>query len=175
MDVSILINQHDKLLWSPKWNDHLKRAYDPRFSDVPPHKEFKEILQDFVGANVDNLKKNAFVKGWITIQDEYFKISIITFPSISSGKFDCHVNNAGMCQKDPIDELQDCINEKNNKIENYIKKCDDCYLLIVLLDPSKGSFCVYTDKLLKHKYISKFKEIFLYDESKKQAYKLCTQ
>ncbi|MDO5437471.1 MAG: hypothetical protein Q4F80_04670, partial [bacterium] len=29
LDTSILINQYDKLLWSPKWGDHLKRAYDP--------------------------------------------------------------------------------------------------------------------------------------------------
>ena len=94
---------------------------------------------------------------------------------MNSGKFDCHVNNAGMCQKDSIDELQNCINEKNNKFENYTKKCNDCYLLIVLTDSSKGSFCFYTDALLKHKYISKFKEIFFYDEKKKQAYKLYVQ
>ena len=64
---------------------------------------------------------------------------------------------------------------KNNKFENYVKKCDDCYLLVILQDSSKGSFCFYTDSLLKHKYISKFKEVFFYDEKKKQAYKLCTQ
>ena len=67
------------------------------------------------------------------------------------------------------------LDEKNNKFENYVKKCDDCYLLVILQDSSKGSFCFYTDSLLKHKYISKFKEVFFYDEKKKQAYKLCTQ
>lgn len=175
LDISMTIEQFDKLLWSPKWNDHLKRAYTPGFSELPPTKEFKEKLQEFVDTNADNLKKNAFVKGWITIHDEHFQISMITFPSISSGKFDCHVNNGGWCKEDPIKELQISIDEKNNKFENYIKKCNDCYLLIVLANSSKGSFCFYTDALLKHKYISKFKEIFLYDESKKQAYKLCTQ
>lgn len=176
LDMSMTIEQFDKLLWcSSNRNDYLKRAYDPGFSSVPSIKEFKEKLQEFVGNNTDNLKKKAFVKGWITIQDEYFKISIITFPSVSSGKFDCHVNNSGWCKENPIEELQVRINEKNNKFENYIKKCDDCYLLVILLDSSKGSFCAYTDELLKRKYISKFKEIFLYDESKKQAYKLCTK
>ncbi len=175
LDISMTIEQFDKLLWSPKWNDHLKRAYDPGFSDVPPYKEFKEKLQEFVDANANNLKKNAFVKGWITIQDEHFKISIITFPSISSGKFDCHVNNGGWCKENPIKELQACIDEKNDKFENYIKKCKDCCLLIILVDSSKGSFCFYSDVLLKHKYTSKFKEIFFYDENKKQAYKLCTK
>ena len=175
LDVSILINQHDKLLWSTKWSDHLKRAYDPGFSDIPPAKKFKEKLQEFVDANADNLKKNAFVKGWITIRDEHFQISIITFPSVSSGKFDCNVNNGGWCKENPIEDLQACIDEKNNKFENYIKKCDDCYLLVVLTGSSKGSFCFYTDKLLRHKYTSKFKEIFFYDVHEKQAYKLHTK
>lgn len=175
VDISMTIEQFDKLLWSPKWNDHLKRVYDPGFSDVPLPKEFKEKLQEFVDTNAENLKKKAFVKGWIIIQDEHFQISIITFPSVSSGKFDCHVNNGGWCKEDPIEELQVCINEKNNKFENYVKKCEDCYLLVILLDSSKGSFCFYTDALLKHKYISKFKEVFFYDEKKKQAYKLCAQ
>jgi|InofroStandDraft_1065614.scaffolds.fasta_scaffold00013_214 hypothetical protein len=173
--MSMTIEQFDKLLWSPNWNNHLKRTYDPGFSDIPSHKEFKERLQEFVSTNMDNLKKKAFVKGWITIQDEHFQISIITFPSVSSGKFDCHVNNGGWCKENPIEDLQVCIDEKNNKFENYVKKCDDCYLLVILQDSSKGSFCFYTDSLLKHKYISKFKEVFFYDEKKKQAYKLCTQ
>lgn len=176
LDISMTIEQFDKLLWcSANRNDYLKRAYDSGFSDIPPHKEFKKKLQKFIDTNADNLKKNAFVKGGITIQDEYFQISIITFPSVSSGKFDCHVNNGGWCKENPTEELQARINEKNNKFENYIKKCNDCYLLVVSLDSSKGSFCVYTDELLKHKYISKFKEVFLYDERKKQAYKLCTK
>ena len=175
LDVSILINQHDKLLWSPKWSDHLKRAYDPGFSYVPSPKEFKEKLQEFVDVNIEKLKEKTFVQDWITHHNEYFQITIETFPSISSGKFDCHVNNAGCCKEDPIENLQACIDEKNNKFENYIKKSDDCYLLIVLTDSSKGSFCFYTDALLKHKYTSKFKEIFFYDEKKKQAYKLCAQ
>lgn len=176
LDMSITIEQFDKFLWcSDNWNEHLKRAYDPGFSDIPPVKKFKEKLQEFVSTNIDNLKKKALVKGWITIQDEDFQISIKTFSSICSGKFDCHVNNTGCCKEDPIEDLQACIDEKNNKFENYIKKCNDCYLLVVLVDSSKGSFCFYTDRLLKHKYISKFKEIFFYDAHEKQAYKLCTQ
>ncbi len=176
LDMSITIEQFDKLLWcSTNRNDYLKRAYDPGFSSVPPIKEFKEKLQEFVDTNADNLKKKAFVKDWITIQDEYFQISIKTFASICSDKFDCHVDNTGCCKEDPIEELQACIDEKNNKFENYIKKCDDRCLLIVLVSSSKGSFCFYTDKLLRHKYTSKFKEIFFYDERKKEAYKLRTK
>ena len=175
LDVSIIINQYDKLLWSTKWSDHLKRAYDPGFSVILSPKEFKDKLQEFVDDNIERLKKTTFIQDWIMLQNEYFKITIKTFPSISSGKFDCHVNNAGRCKENPIEELQACIIEKNNKIENYIKKCDNCCLLIVLSNSSKGSFCFYTDIILKHKYTSKFKEIFLYDESKKQAHKLCVQ
>ncbi len=173
LGISMTIDQFDKFLWCPtNRNDYLKRAYDPGFSDVPPIKEFKEKLQEFVKANINNLKKRNFVKGCITIQDEYFKITIETYSFMNLGKFDCHVNNTGWCKEDPNEDLQACIDEKNNKFENYIKKCNDCYLLIILADSSKGSFCLYTDKLLKHKYTSKFKEIFFYDERKKEAYKL---
>lgn len=175
LDISMTIEQFDKLLWSPKWNDHLKRAYDPGFSDVPSPKEFKSKLEELVDVNIEKLKRTTFVQDYITLQDEHFKITIDTYSFMNSGKFDCHVNNTGWCKEDPIEELQACIDEKNNKFENYVKKCDDCYLLVILQDSSKGSFCFYTDALLKHKYISKFKEIFLYDESKRQTYKLSTQ
>lgn len=122
LDISMSIEQFDKFLWcSDNWNEHLKRVYDPGFSDIPHNKDFKKKLQEFVSVNVDNLKKKAFVKGWITIQNEHFQISIITFPSISSGKFDCHVNNTGCCKEDPIEDLQTCVDEKIINLKTILK------------------------------------------------------
>lgn len=174
IDVSILINQYDKREFSPHWKDHIALVYDPGFSNFPSAKEFKVQLQKFVDINIEKLKEKTFVQDWITFHDEHFQISIDTYSFMNSGKFDCHVNNTGLCKEDPIDELQECINKKNDKLEEYLKECDECYLLVVLPNSSKGNFCYYTDGLLKHKYISKFKDIFFYDESKKQAYKLYT-
>lgn len=175
IDISMLISQYDKRSFNTNWNDCMNRLYDPGFSNIPYIKEFKEELKRFVYINIGKLKKKPLVQDCIAIQNEYFKISIYTFYSINSGKFDCHINNAGKCKVNPTEELQDCINKKNNKFENYVKECDECYLLVILADSHKGGFCFYTNDLLAHKYTSKFKEIFLYDERKTLAYKLYTR
>jgi len=118
IDVSILINQYDKRVFSPHWKDHIALAYDPGFSDLPSAKEFKVQLEEFVDKNIEKLKISSFVQDYIMFQDEDFQISIDTYSFMNSGKFDCHVNNTGLCNEDPIDELQKCIDKKIIKLTN---------------------------------------------------------
>lgn len=163
LDVSILIDKLDQRKWSVNWNDHLELAYNPGFSVIPPLKEFKNKILAFVDKNIESLKKSFFVKDSIQIQNDYFNIAVSAYASLD-GKYDCHVNNAGQCIEDPFEELQDCINKKNLKLDKYVKKCDRCFLLIVVPGYKKGNYCHFTKKLKKHKFKSEFTSIFLYNE-----------
>ena len=50
---------------------------------------------------------------------------------------------------------------KNEKINNYLKKCDKCFLLIYLPDVSMGNYCHFTDELNNHKFHLNFEDVYL--------------
>lgn len=64
-------------------------------------------------------------------------------------------------KEDPFDALQETIDSKNKKIDNYLKNCDRCFLLVYVPDVSKGNYCHFTNLLKKHLFSSKFENIFL--------------
>lgn len=99
----------------------------------------------------------------------------ITYPSIDSGKYDCHVNNAGQIKFNPFDELQNCINKKNKKVNKYRKDNSKCYLLIVVPDSKAGNYCSFTNELLEYNFISNFALTFLYEEKTNFSYVLKTK
>ena len=78
-----------------------------------------------------------------------------------NNKFDCAVNNKSYSKEDPFDELQETIDSKNKKINNYFKKCDKCFLLVYIPGVSKGNYCHFTSSAKKHLFSSKFENIFL--------------
>lgn len=161
--ISIVIDKYDLRIWSSDLKEHIDAAYNPGFSQVPSQNLFIEELRKLVSNNIKDIKLGKLIKQWIQIKDEYYQISIVAFPSISSGKYDCHVNNTGMLKFNPCDELQLCINKKNQKIEQYQTKCDECYLLITVPSNDIGNYCTFTDEISKYKFESNFTSIFLYD------------
>ena len=161
--ISIVIDKYDPRIWSSDLKEHIYAAYNPGFSKVPSQNLFMEELRKLVSNNIKDIKLGKLIKQWIQIEDEYYQISIKDFPSISSGKYDCHVNNTGMLKFNPCDELQLCINKKNQKIKQYQTKCDECYLLITVPSNKIGNYCTFTDEISKYKFESNFTSIFLYD------------
>ena len=173
--VSMLIDKYDKREFSPIWADHINLAYDPGFSEVPSKDIFKAELRKFIDKNIDILRKNTFAQGWIEVCNEYYQISLNCFPSMTTtGKYDCHVNNAGWVKTNPLDELQDCIDKKNKKAEKYRINNDKCFLLVIVPDSKIGNYCSFTDELLKHKFISNFDSVFLYEEDRNVSWDLAT-
>ena len=164
--ISIVIDKYDPRIWSSDLKEHIDAAYNPGFSKVPSQNLFMEELRKLASNNIKDIKLGKLIKQWIQIEDEYYQISIVAFPSISSGKYDCHVNNAGMLKFNPCDELQLCINKKNQKIKQYQIKCDECYLLVTVPSNKIGNYCTFTDEISKYKFESNFKSIFLYDIDK---------
>lgn len=171
--ISILIDRYDKRKFSPNWNEHIDYAYNPGFSKLPSKNIFKNKLREILNKNINKLEKGILVQEWIQVGSDHYKISVHSFPSIISRKYDCHVNNAGQVKFNPFDELQNCINKKNKKVSQY-RKNNKCYLLIIVPDSKVGNYCTFTDELLNYKFISDFDLIFLYEEKTNISYILNT-
>lgn len=173
--ISMLIDRYDKRKFSPYWNDHINLAYNPGFSDVPPKNVFKNKIREILNTNINKLRTNSIVQEWLQVGSDYYKISVQSFPSIISWKYNCHVNNAGQIKFNPFCELQNCINNKNKKVNQYRKDNNKCYLLIFVPDFKIGNYCSFTNELAKHKFKSDFDLIFLYEENNNLACILNTQ
>lgn len=175
ISISMTLDKFDPRIWSSNWRDHIDAAYNPGFSIPPQTNIFTDELKKLISENIEEIKQGKLIKQWIQIKDDHYQISIIDFPSVSSNKYDCHVNNTGMIKFNPYDELQLCINKKNRKIEKYKTKCDKCYLLVSVPSCKIGNYCSFTDEINKQKFISKFDKIFLYNEYSNSSFVLCTK
>lgn len=162
LNISILIDKYDKRVDQARtYQEIMEVAYNPGFWDIYNKKTIKSCIENIIDSNVENLKKwPCFVKESILVQNEYFNISITTFPDMD-GKFDCAVNNECYSKEDPFEELQAEINKKNEKIASYLKKCDRCFLLIYKPSVAKGNYCHFTGKLKWHIFHSKFESTYL--------------
>lgn len=168
--IHILIDKYDDRKFSIRWKDHLDYAYNPGFSELPDAKILKQKMRDVLKNNLEKLRQGWLVQEWIQVGNEYFKISIESFNCPWTGKYDCHVNNAGMVKSTPIDELQNCIDKKNQKINSYSTNCNKCYLLIYAPNTYNANYCSFDNLLFEHKFDSKFEKIFLYDNNTKDSY-----
>jgi len=175
IEISILIDKYDKRKFSPYWNDHIDLAYNPGFCEVPYKDIFKNKIREILNTNINKLVTTSLIQEWIHIHNEYYKISVQTSPSIASDKYDCHVNNAGQIKFNPFDELQNCINKKNKKVNKYRKDNSKCHLLIVVPDSKAGNYCSFTNELLEYNFISDFDLTFLYEEQTNLSYILNTK
>ena len=173
IDISMSIDKFNKNMFCRK--DYRLSAYKMGFSDLPSSKGLKELkrkISELLDNHIDDLRKWPFlIKGSMEIEGDYFTISanITCEPYITHG---CSVNNALRIIEDPIDVVQQVISDKNEKFDTYLKKCNRCSLLLYVSYFKKGSVCSFSKKLLNHKFNSKFKEIFLYDEEHNITYLL---
>ena len=70
----------------------------------------------------------------------------------------------------PINKMQDRIDEKNQRYEEYLKNCDKCWLLIVVnIFKNSQSFDIH-DRV-DHKFESKFERVFILDASHRKELK----
>ena len=170
INISILIDKYDKRKFSAKRSDLIDYAYNPGFSKIPPKDALNKELENILTKNIDNLKSDKLVQECILIENDYYKILIDSHICPWTNKYDCMVNNAGKVSFDPIDELQKCIDKKNKKVNTYKQNCTKCFLLIYVPSSRYGNYCSFGENSLKHKYIAKFDNIFLFEENTKKSY-----
>jgi hypothetical protein len=74
-----------------------------------------------------------------------------------------------------MSELQDRISEKNKMIDDYLKACDECWLLIVA-DRTRADQKFYlTPEMQRHVYESKFQRTFFLEIAERFLLKLNTK
>lgn len=175
LPISIIIDKYDKRKHEAKTKEQfLEVCYNPGFIDRFDEKEIKAQIEPVIDENLDKLKHfPCLIKQWININGEYLCFSISGFPDIS-GKYECFVNNECFSLENPFTPLQNVIDKKNQKYENFIKHCNECYLLVCKPGVSKGNYCHFTDEILSYGFTSKFKNIFLYDADEYSAIELKT-
>ena len=166
--ISMIIDKFDKRKHCARTREEfLESVYDPGFIDRFNEKEIKSKIYPIIDKKIEKLKNfPCFIKESIEINNEYLTFSISRFPDID-GNFYCHVNNQSFSLENPFKELQKEIDKKNAKLDNYLKNCDECFLLIYNPDVSKGNYCHFTDKLNKQKFSYKFINVFFYDKHNK--------
>ena len=74
------------------------------------------------------------------------------------------VEGFAVVQNFTSEKIQSCINEKNARYEEYLKRCDECWLLIVI-DTFKDSQSFEMPDRIDHKFESKFERVFYMDAS----------
>lgn len=85
--------------------------------------------------------------------------------SISRSNYHWWIVDSAACQLNfPTKEIQDRISKKNRKYKEYLKKCDECWLLIVI-DIFKDSQSFEIPDQIDHTFESKFERVFYLDAS----------
>lgn len=175
--VSIIIDKFDKRKYGALTKQEiLEYISKPGFIDRFNEDEIKSKLYPLIDENIEKLKRfPRLIKETIEVNNEWLTFSICSFPNGHNNKFDCFVNNQCFSWENPFKELQEEIDKKNEKIDSYLKNCDECFLLVCNPDVSKGNYCHFTDKLNKQKFSYKFTNVSFYDEFNKTAISLKKQ
>lgn len=161
--ISIIIDKYDKKKFAPKTREEfLKYNYFMGFTDIFDEKEIKSKIEPVIDKKIRELQTfPRLIKETIEINGEYLIFSICGFPNID-GNFDCNVSNSCISWPDPFDKLQEEIDKKNKKYDKYLKKCDECFLLVYVPSVAMGNYCHFTNEITTHKFNFKFKSVFLY-------------
>ena len=159
LNLELCFTLFDQRKFSPNFQDHYDLCINPGFTKLFNSNKLKEKIINILEEEIENIKKGLLVQKWIIQDGEYIKIDLI----ISLGNFVCNVNNAGFCKKDPIDEIQKAINEKNKKYSAYRNQCDECYLLLLIPSVAQGNYCYITEDTFKHKFNTCFDGLFIHN------------
>jgi hypothetical protein len=71
-----------------------------------------------------------------------------------------HATEVWCAETDFTDQLQKEIDRKSKKYTNYLKKCDECWLVISALGFSRSTAFEPSTEMLEHIYNSPFKRVF---------------
>lgn len=158
LTLHMLITPYDYRKFSPKCSDHISYQRNPGFSKKFDEEYLKPKLQEVIDSNLDTLKQGKLVTKWILDPDkESLKIDLNT-----SIKPYCYVNNAGWCKQNPFDDIQYEIEKKNKKLPKYLEICDECHLLVAIMESEEGSYYWFSKDINENDFTHKFKSLQFY-------------
>lgn len=90
------------------------------------------------------------------------------------GKHHWYVVDSGWAQTNFTAQLQAIIDSKTEKLTNYLKRCNKCWLIIAAVGHGPSSFYDPSKKMLEHIYSSPFKRVFFMEAFSKYITELKT-
>lgn len=116
---------------------------------------------------------------WTTLEDDSSGDLILSQVSrIRVARFDVldencwTVSSFGFSQTNFISELQQRIDEKNSELHRYLKRCAQCWLLVVADGEGASSFFNPSDETKSHRYNSGFDRTFFMDVAARRVLEL---
>lgn len=91
--------------------------------------------------------------------DEVNHISILKLKKAKESHF--YSRRGDFLSKDTIERIQDRIDQKEQKINNYRRKCDPIWLLAVIDGGNPSSFFEIGNSIGQHKFETSFDKVFL--------------
>jgi len=157
--LSLIIDIWDERKWNANWSDHIDYRNNPGFERLEvPKKKIKDAI--IAAISKEDIPAFGHNKLWIELPPHKFIIDCNRMHEPHTSTF---VNNAGMSEEDPFEELQEGINGKNEKYATYKTRCDECDLLVISDGSSRGSYVNFSNKINSHKFFSSFKNVYLLD------------
>lgn len=129
-----------------------------------------ELISNHLPKENEPLSLENKFESTINIPKEIDKIKINRSSLIT--EHDWSVLEVGFASENFTNDLQKIINEKNDKLKNYLKKCNLCWLLIVAEGYAPSSNFSSSPIVLKNRYISSFKRIFFLEVFSKKVSEL---
>ena len=157
--LSLLLEYYDKRKNYSTKEEYLAYCYNPTtpILNVNYNKLKDLIIQRIERVGIPTWGVN---KEWITLGDHAF---IVTFDRFYDPYTNVRVNSIGLSTENPFIELQQEIDKKNHKYTSYLKRCDECHLLIISEDSSTGNCVTLSNEILQKKFNSSFPAVYLMD------------
>lgn len=160
-------------------NSGLKLFVKFLFSDVhkiPPERELIVVVQTVkaIRDSISNKNENSFFRVSVLqnqLPDGIDEVLIVNEPRMETPFWELS-NNLGI-STDVVDDLRISIRKKDEKLRLYQKNHLNYYWLVITTDRLRGvkSFNL-PNKIMNHKFESRFQQVFLFDLMKSDIYQL---
>jgi len=131
------------------------------FSDnIPKSKEscLIESLFETVKNNIPQLDNQIVLNNYNVLPEGFGSICIYNRPNLNKPFWYC--DEAGAVETRFSKQLQCKINDKAEKIPDYLKKCNKCWLIIAARGSRPSSFYEFGEDMATSRYASPFEKVF---------------
>jgi hypothetical protein len=166
--IKSLLEKNNHNVYEVHLNLSIDRNLTIKERDLIAKKIFRLVKQRILTSNIPCEIDNDF-EDLEKFPEEVSRISVYKLPNLLSP----FVSDAkaGWMQYDMIDLLQETINRKSDKVNQYFS-CKQLWLLIHTVSMSSGAFFNPSEETLNHYYSSCFDRVFYLNSFDKKVYEL---
>jgi len=137
----------------------------------------EELAKKLFDVIIEHLPKE---NGWVEIKNDFENITkypeevsmISVYYSKGLSSINITDSKVGWVKNNMIEDLQKVISQKNSKVSNYLKSCENIWLLIHTISFSSCSFFIPSRETLEHYFDSNFGAVFFLNSFDREVHKL---